>query len=413
MWLLRAGGRPVNILWHSNAPWAGSGYGQQTALFTPRFVAVGHKVAISTNWGLQGAGLHFGDIPVYPGDNAWGNRTLPIIAAHHAEGDPRDCMVILLLDVHVLKQTKLADLNLAAWVPVDHRPCPPHVASFFPRNGATPIAMSRFGEDQLAEYGLEPLYVPHGIDTVTFRPMPEEREEIRRMMKIPADAFVIGMVARNQGGAGSPSRKCFPQVFAAFARYLKKNKDAILYLHTDMFGTEDGINLFPMAETLGIPRGAIRWTHQGDVELGLIGPERLAAIYNAFDVMANPSLGEGFGIPIVEAQACGVPVIVTDHTSMPELRGAGWLVGGDELYDAAHGAMFKWPAVAEIVEAFLQAEAEVGKRLSSRARAFALQYDVDLVMGDYWVPALAALEGKMAAGREVKPFDLTGGRVTA
>ena len=402
----------MKILFHSNAPWAGSGYGQQTSMFARRFVEAGHDVAISTNWGLQGAGLHWGSIPVYPGDNAWGNRTLPIIAAHHGGGDPLDCLVITLLDVHVMKQMKLADLNVAAWVPVDHRPCPPNVYAFFPKTAATPVAMSRFGVEQLTARGLEPLYVPHGIDTKAFRPMPEVKDEARRLMKIPQDAFVIGMVARNQGGAGSPSRKCFPQVFAAFARHLRKNRDSILYLHTDMFGFEDGINLFAMAETLGIPRAALRWTHQGDMELGLVDQDRLAAIYAAFDVLANPSLGEGFGIPIVEAQACGVPVIATDHTAMPELVGAGWLVGGDEIYDAAHGAMFKWPSVAELVEAFADAQKHAGMaKLREKARAFALQYDVDLVMSDYWVPALAALEGKMLAGREVKPFDLTGGRV--
>jgi glycosyltransferase involved in cell wall biosynthesis len=397
----------MKILFHSNAPWAGSGYGQQTALFARRFADTGHEVAISTNWGLQGAGLHWGDIPVYPGDNAWGNRSLPIIAAHHAGGDALGCQVIVLLDAHVLKQAKLADLHIAAWVPVDHRPCPPNVAAFFARTRATPIAMSRFGQEQLADKGLEPLYVPHGIDTSVFRPMPEGREEARRAMRIPPDAFVVGMVARNQGGAGSPSRKCFPQVFGAFARFARKNPDAVLYLHTDMFGFEDGLNLFAMAEACGIPRSALRWTHQGDIELGLVEQDRLAVIYSAFDVLANPSLGEGFGIPIIEAQACGVPVILNDHTAMPELCGAGWLVGGDEIYDGAHGAFFKWPSVAELVDAFEQAQAKRGK-LAERARAFAVAYDADLVMQDYWVPALAVLEGKMEAGREVAPFDLAG-----
>ncbi len=45
----------------------------------------------------------------------------------------------------------------------------------------------------------------------------------------------------------------------------------------------------------------------------------LALMYNAADVFLGPSRGEGFGIPIIEAQACGTPVIVTNFSSMPEL----------------------------------------------------------------------------------------------
>jgi glycosyltransferase involved in cell wall biosynthesis len=398
----------VKILLHSNAPWAGSGYGGQTALFAERFARAGHDVAISTNWGLQGQGLNWGDTKVYPGDNAWGNRTLPIIAAHHAGGQASACQVITLLDVHVMKQARLADLQLAAWVPVDHQPCPKRVHDFFLRTQATPIAMSRFGEDALTKVGLKPHYVPHGVDCTVFQDT-GARAEARDKMQLPPDAFVVGMVARNQGGADSWCRKAFPQVFAAFAAFHQRHNDAMLYLHTDMFGFEQGINLFAMATAYGIPPDAYSWTHQGDHELGLVAPDELARMYSAFDVLANPSLGEGFGIPIVEAQACGTPVIVTDHTAMPELCGSGWIVGGQRVYDATQGAFWRVPSEAEILDAMEQAyDKAAGMR--ERARAFAVAYDADLVMADYWVPVLAALEGKLARGREVQPFDLAGAR---
>jgi len=49
-------------------------------------------------------------------------------------------------------------------------------------------------------------------------------------------------------------------------------------------------------------------------------------IYNALDVLVNPAMSEGFGVPIVEAQACGTPVIGCDNSSMPELIKSGLLI---------------------------------------------------------------------------------------
>jgi len=45
----------------------------------------------------------------------------------------------------------------------------------------------------------------------------------------------------------------------------------------------------------------------------------LATIYNSFDVFALPTMGEGFGLPILESQACGVPALATDCSACSEL----------------------------------------------------------------------------------------------
>ena len=66
----------MKILWHSNAPWAQTGYGQQTALFAPRLRALGHELALSSVWGLGGAGLEWEGMHVYPQDDRWGRATL-------------------------------------------------------------------------------------------------------------------------------------------------------------------------------------------------------------------------------------------------------------------------------------------------------------------------------------------------
>ena len=56
----------MRILWHSNAPWCPSGYGNQSALFLPRFQALGHEVACLANYGLQGTAFDWDGVPVFP-----------------------------------------------------------------------------------------------------------------------------------------------------------------------------------------------------------------------------------------------------------------------------------------------------------------------------------------------------------
>ena len=54
---------------------------------------------------------------------------------------------------------------------------------------------------------------------------------------------------------------------------------------------------------------------------GYISDEDLPIIYQLSDLFLFPSLREGFGIPIIEAMACGVPVITSNTSSMPEVAG--------------------------------------------------------------------------------------------
>lgn len=59
--------------------------------------------------------------------------------------------------------------------------------------------------------------------------------------------------------------------------------------------------------------------------------------------MSEYQLGEGFGIPIIEAQAAGCPVIVTDCTAMTELCLSGWLIEKGTDFMHFPGAMQRRP----------------------------------------------------------------------
>lgn len=57
------------------------------------------------------------------------------------------------------------------------------------------------------------------------------------------------------------------------------------------------------------------------VELGPLSGPCLSAAYSACDVLAQPSVAEGFGYPVIEAQACGLPVVCSDGGALPETAG--------------------------------------------------------------------------------------------
>ena len=395
----------MKILIHSNAPWAPTGYGQQCAQIARRFRAAGHDVAISAFYGVDGGPIEWEGFTVYPSDHTLrGKMMLRHYVGDHAgeDGALDDVLVVTLMDVWPWIDNGVAafdGLRIAAWTPVDHDPAPWNVVRALQRFQARPVAMSRFGERALAEAGLDPLYVPHGIDTSVFAP-PADRDALRDRLGISRDAFVVGMAAANIGK--HPPRKAFPQVFEAFAEFRRRHDDAVLLMHTDMNGVYDGINLLDLAAAVGIPERALGVMPQVRYMVGTVTQEQVAEVYGLMDVLANPSFGEGFGVPIVEAQACGVPVIVTDWTAMPELCGAGWLVDGDRWWDSPQRSFFKCPSVSGIIAALEQAYARRGDvGLRARAVDFAAGYDADRVMRDYWESALEELDGP----REVAPLD--------
>ena len=380
----------MKVLWYSNAPWTGTGYGQQTDIFTRRLLADGHDVAVHANFGLHGAKLDWHGMPVYPqGFDTWSNDIAGLHAQHHFRGQRG--VIITLCDVWVLKGPAWEENEVISWTPVDHQPAPPKVIDYFKHSKATPVAMSLWGQERLAAAGLEDVwYAPHGIETNIYKPTPEiGGTSVRELFGLPEDAFVFGMNAANKGN--HKIRKSFPEVFTAFAMFHRQHPDSLLHLHTEKFGQTMGVDLKRLAVSCGVPETAISFTDQYAYRLGL-SPEALAGMYTAWDCLLAPSMGEGFGIPVIEAQACGTPVIVSDFSAQPELVGSGWTVGGVRDWDEGQAAWLHLPDVIEIAAAMQDAYEGGGDAV--KAREFALGYDADVVHEKYWRPIMNKIEAR-------------------
>jgi glycosyltransferase involved in cell wall biosynthesis len=372
------------LLFHSNAPWSPTGYGQQTAIFAPR-LAEHYKTSISAFYGLEANAIPWKGIPVLPGmAGLYGNEHILEHVKAVFGDDLRSGLVFTLMDVWVLDLEVWGQLNTAAWVPVDHEPCPQPVRDYFD-TGVPPIAMSRFGQRMLEDF--DPLYCPHGIETSVYKA--HDQRESREYLGLPQDCFLVGMVAANKG---NPSRKCFQEAFQAFRELHSRHKDAHLYLHTEATGRFQGVHIPQLLHATGVPGRTVHLSDQYRTVHLPFKDDHMARVYSAMDVLLMPSAGEGFGLPSVEAQACGVPVIVSDFSAQPELVGAGWTVGGTKHYTAIGSWQIR-PDVSEIADALKAAYgmSKAGKEAAAKkARAKAEEYDADVVFSDYMLPALKA-----------------------
>jgi glycosyltransferase involved in cell wall biosynthesis len=412
----------MKFLIHGNAPTVATGYGIQIAQLVDQLQQDGHEPACSSTYGIQGGVTSWpapsgGSVRVYGcGYDTNSNDRVHMHAGHWFGGEPG--WIIVVTDVWAIKNPLLAEFNTAAWVPIDHYTSvgpQPNVMEFFERTKAVPLAMSRFGENLLMRAGLDPVYIPLSVNTEQYHPTPVLSNGMtgRELMDVPEDAFVVGMVAMNKGWARD--RKGFNEAFWAFSMFEREHPDAYLYVHADAPGGAEGIDLRALAVHSGIPPHKIIFAG-GPNQYGYYltyTPEMMAATYTAFDVLLAPSHGEGFCVPIIEAFACGTPVIATDFSAQSELVGEvddqgrwhecgrGWFVAAQPEWDPAHLALYKVPLISSVIEKLDEAYEADRASMVGPCMDFAATYDTKHVYETYWKPFIAELEH----GPDVLPLD--------
>ncbi len=361
----------MRILIQSNAEWAATGYGVQSKHLAPGLESLGHTVGMFPFWGLQGGLIQYNGRVNYPlGIHEWGND----IFASHAQHFKAD-LVISLMDTWVMHEDYGSIVKWIPWVPLDHSPAPQGIVVRMKKALRT-VAFSRFGRDELVKAGINADYIPHGIDVEGYYPLNVDKAQLKVKLGFPPDCFLVGMVAANKGW---PCRKCFPENFEAFAAFARKHPDARLYCHSEPTNKYGGPDLQGMGADFGI-NSMMRFPNPYLLNLGF--PDTVMnEIFNAFDVLLAPSMGEGFGIPTVESQACGIPVIVTDFAASAELVAAGWKVPIARKWWTPLNSFQALPNIDGIIDALENAYQADRKAMVKRAREFAMDYRWEKVIG--------------------------------
>ena len=390
--------KAMRIVWASNAPFAPTGYGVQTAQVVERLRADGHELAVACNFGLQGSETEWNGVKLYPtGVSPYSDDILHAHSQHWASGSQKPSLVVTLFDVWALKNPSISMIpRIAAWAPIDHKPAPPEVTEWLRRPNVMPIAMSRFGEEMMTLDKIECVYAPHAFDGKVFKPTPTITDATgqvitgRDIMGIDENpnTFVVMMNAANKGK--TPPRKSWGENLLAFSIFARENPDAMLYLHTDESDALGGVNLHRLIAACGINTDQVRFVNQYLYRMNM-PQQALAALYTGADVLLATSAGEGFGVPTIEAQACGTPVIVSKWAASEELCGDGWVIDGQPLWDPFQHSWFFTPHVSMIVEALWQAYERKSREPSQDALEFAAAYEADRVYAEHWRPIMDRL----------------------
>lgn len=378
---------------NTNALWARSGYGTQAAQLLTRMAADGHDVAVAANYGLEGTTTEWEGITHFPrGTDAYNNDVIgPYYrdwVGRHSAGKP---LLMTLYDVWVLSAKIYSEVPTLSWVPIDSAPVAAPVAAFLRMPTVTPVAMSRFGFEQMALQNIESVYIPHAIDTSVFTRTASVDIAVqgamtgRELMGIDPGAFVVGAFNANQ----DQKRKAWPESLLAFSIFAKSHEDAVLYIHTERFGATGGFKIDELAAACGIAPHQFKVVNQYAYRTG-INQSGMAALMSACDVGLAATYGEGFGLTVLEMQACGLRVVANDFSAQPELVGDGWLTSNQATYNPLFQNWWKTPNVHSIVEC-LEAAYDAPRGHSDKARAHAVQYDADLVYRQKWRPLFAEL----------------------
>jgi glycosyltransferase involved in cell wall biosynthesis len=156
--------------------------------------------------------------------------------------------------------------------------------------------------------------VVYGGASPAFRPI-EDREAVARTlvpMELVPDDYILYV------GTIEP-RKNIVRLIDAYdqtRRIVSQRVPRLVLAGASGWGCRE---VFERVETLGLEEAV--------VFLGRVPPEVLPALYNGAVLFVYPSLYEGFGLPPLEAMACGVPVITSNVSSLPETVGdAGVLI---------------------------------------------------------------------------------------
>jgi glycosyltransferase involved in cell wall biosynthesis len=157
--------------------------------------------------------------------------------------------------------------------------------------------------------------VPTGVNPASFAPTDEVARGFRQSRAISSPYFLtVGNLTR---------RKNLPVLLDAFATIRAESGASLVLAGAAEFGAEEVL-------------GRLRRGETGVTYLGRVSDPELAALYQGALAFVYPSSEEGFGLPVLEAMASGIPVVTTTGGALPEAVGdAGLLVAPGSVSELA------------------------------------------------------------------------------
>ena len=429
----------MRILWNSSSPDCHSGYGNATREIIKRLRKDGHFVRVATKHAYTHFGHHIDRyetavqlkaareaVEAGRSDDA----LAAILAAREElegtvvfEGTMRDVVIHMLKaeDFDIIFTLwdiwgMLADRKYypkdkwVAHVPIDSARISERLAKVLPHTGMQ-VAMSEHGKREMENIGYEPRYAPLGVNTDIFHPDEAGRQRFRSSFGLTDEHFLIGSVGINYG---IDDRKGFIALLRAFKIFRDAHEEARLYLHTHAKGLfPQTLDLLKIAYDLGVHE-SVMWCNQEADMVGRIDDDWMRDTYCGLDLFCLPSKGEGVGLPVIEAMACGTPAAMTDTTTGQELVGeTGWLIDvcDNDLKWMPSGAwrheVGEVPIVKAMEAAFSAWKYSDYGKIQEKAVRFARTYDWDTIWKKYWQPLFAeidewAMDGKAAKEAETK-----------
>lgn len=215
--------------------------------------------------------------------------------------------------------------HIISYLPIDGHNHPPAWREL--ETYTTRVAMTKYGQSFMPEAPL----IYHGVDTNKFWPVAEKpivtstdvecktKADCKVAFGYSPDSFLVLRVDRNSG------RKDFPATWSALLPVMHRHSDIVVHFHCQGRGDAMGVDIPAVWSRDPTTRNRF---YLPDMQNSFLGwDERdLNCLYNAADLFVTTSRGEGFGLTIAEALACGVPVIAQNVSAIPEVVGPGGIL---------------------------------------------------------------------------------------
>lgn len=372
----------AKVLWLSDAGCT-TGFGRVTHAIGERLVEEhGHEIHVlavnyrGDSWPCERPGHdHVTPLRLYRpstlrGDDIYGKtRIIEMLAKVEPDvvvslNDPQVLLSMLLDNQYDDQQILLRYRPILSYIPDDGTNLPPTWTTMVPKI-TNVVAMSKHGQSHYQPSKL----VYHGVDHEMFWPIGEKpkitstgrvcrtKGDCKDAFGIPRDTFLVGRIDTNSG------RKDYAALVKALWPVMERHSNVSAWFHCA--DKAPGVGLRFQSMLLRNDKVKPERFYFPDLHNTFEGwpIEDINVLLSAFDVFVSTSRGEGFGLGLAEAAACGIPIIAQNVSAIPEVVGPGGiLLEPDRLITVPSGEDNWLPDIDAFTDAIERVYSSAGLR---------------------------------------------------